>query len=264
MRRCGYSLMEILVVLLVLMIVIASVLALFNPKKQIERAWDGKKRNELASLQKTFSDFYNDKSTFPIATEICYDSVQEQDGVCSCHICGDESTSPTFTPYINRVACDPEHPRKMYLYQYDCGGLLPSWYRICAYINEDAAPGYSYNYGVSSLNIDVEACNIEALITPTPPGGPTSTPTPPGGPTATPTPTPIPTSTPGASPTPTNTPTPTPTPAICPPDPTSKFCYISGICNNCGTYGNCNNVCDIPSELYKEGDQTGCRVPCVP
>jgi len=35
----------------------------------------------------------------------------------TCHICGNESSSPSFSPYLSKLPCDPQHKQKRYFYE---------------------------------------------------------------------------------------------------------------------------------------------------
>jgi type II secretory pathway pseudopilin PulG len=164
--------MEFLIVIALIALLATALLILFNPKKQIEKAWDAKRKNQLSELKKVLEDWYNDKNCYPKPSEICFDSPTANN---TCHICGNQSTSPSFSPYLSSLPCDPQSPKKDYLYQVD-NLTCPNWYRVYAdlslsdYLNNDPAteevgcynqscgpsPNYNYDYGISSPNIDLE------------------------------------------------------------------------------------------------------------
>ena len=168
----GFTLMEFLIVIALIALLATALLILFNPKKQIEKAWDAKRKNQLSELKKVLEDWYNDKNCYPKTSEICFDSPTANN---TCHICGNQSTSPSFSPYLSSLPCDPQSPKKDYLYQVD-NLTCPNWYRVYAdlslsdYLNNDPAteevgcynqscgpsPNYNYDYGISSPNIDLE------------------------------------------------------------------------------------------------------------
>lgn len=242
--EAAYSLMEILIVVGVLVIVAAGVLALLNPKKQIEKGFDAKRKTELTILSKKLEDWYNDKNCYPEPDEICYDGTSDtQSGTKTCHICGKESGSPPdLLNHIDRLPCDPEHPTYSYTYETE-GGTCPGWYRVYSKlgIEDDSvitelgcttgcgpAPYYAFDFGVSSPNINLEMNPAQTTPTPTSGAGPTSPP----GATATPTPTTDPGFFPTLTPTPTTVPgaTATPTP-------------VQGACISQSTWSNCTAYC---------------------
>mgnify|MGYP005856828979 CR=1 FL=1 len=175
----GFTLLESLIIIALLALILTAALVLFKPKKQIEKTWDGKRKNELGQLKKVLEDWYNDKNCYPKPQDICYDSPQAiSDGTYSCHICGNESSSPSFSPYLSKLPCDPQQPTKRFLYQID-NLNCPSYYRIytrlsfhqdpavkevgcqnfCGPANEPQA----YNYGVTSPNTGLEGNETRSI-----------------------------------------------------------------------------------------------------
>jgi len=167
-----FTLMELLIIVALIALLATAVLVFFNPKRMIEKSWDGKRKHELSQLKKVLEDWYNDKNCYPRPEEICYNSPTSNN---TCHICGNHQNSPKLTLYLSSLSCDPQHPTKKYLYQVD-NQTCPKWYRIYAdlsssdYTNNDPqteevgcffqgcgpGPNYGYDYGVSSPNIDLE------------------------------------------------------------------------------------------------------------
>lgn len=258
----AFTLLEVTIVTGLIAVLSIIAIYLINPKKQLEKAWDSQRKSHLAHLARVLEDYYNDHTTYPKGSSLCYDNVTQDSGICTCHICGAAGNESAMSVYIKRLYCDPEFSKKNYLYQYDCASGISRWFRMCAALSIDSntlpnsQPSF-YNYGVSSNNIDVNQCTSVPYTTvmPTPTDSPTSTPIPVPN-----TPTPSPTSPAAQSPTPTSGPvfTPTITPAVsvtpifCPADPNPKYCLKNGVCNNCGNYNNCFNssACNQPLQLY--------------
>lgn len=168
----AFTFVELMVVATIAAILIAVMITFFDPIRQIQKSQDGKRISELNSLQKVLEDFYNDKTRFPLAADICFDSPSNPrtdlygKTACSCHICGRSSQSPSFSPYLPSLPCDPQSPSKEYLYDYDCSTASPAWFRI--YTKLSAAdsstsirngcgagcgppvPEFPYNYAVYS------------------------------------------------------------------------------------------------------------------
>ena len=173
----SFTLMEIMIVISLIVLLAITALVILNPWGQINKANDGKRKAELSSLKKVLEDWYNDKSCYPKPLEICYDSPANN----TCHICGTNTNSPSFSPYLSRLPCDPQQPTKKYLYQFD-NEDCPSWYRIYDNLLNNSDPviaevgcsdgcgpnnNYVYNYGVSSPNVGLEAASAP-IATPTP------------------------------------------------------------------------------------------------
>ncbi len=230
----GFTIVEILIVLSVIILVAIALLVLLNPKKQIEKSWDGKRKGELSTLKKTLEDYYNDKKCYPKPTEVCY---KDYEGL-NCPICG-KQTPDALLSYVSELPCDPQDPNKDYLYQVD-NSSCPNWFRIYSKLSNlndviieevgckygcGPAPLYAYSYGVSSPNVGLEK---------------------------------------SAGPSPTPTITPSPTPIACPADPVSKYCIqVGGIlqnpnCTDCGTFYYCSRGCNT-EQLYSDED---CSIPC--
>ena len=174
----SFTIVELLIVISIVTVVSVAFLILLNPFKQVTKSWDGKRKQELATLQKTFQDFYSDNNSFPVNTDVCYDAVVVENGTCSCHICGQESAKTAFPPYLQRLPCDPQHRKFDYLYQYNCTDR--NWFKVFTYLDKDdpaaatAAASNSYNFTATSGNIDpapyptISTLPREPMITPTP------------------------------------------------------------------------------------------------
>lgn len=172
MPKKAFTLLELLIIVSLIAIVAIAVLILLNPWRQIAKAQDGRRKNDLAALQKALEDYYNDRGCYPTPAQICYNSPTSlPNGTYTCNICGNESTSPSFSPYLSRLPCDPQHPTNKLLYQVN-SLTCPSWYRIYSELSavwsreSDSAgcgeggcgpkPSYGYDYGASSPNISLE------------------------------------------------------------------------------------------------------------
>ncbi len=180
----GFTLMELLIVIALIALVAAVALILFNPWQQIGKSYDAKRKHDLNELRKAYEDYYNDKGCYPTGNIVCYNTPKADikgmgQGTTivgySCNICGRE-TSPDFSPYMSVLPCDPEKPKKDYLYQYD-PSTCPSWYRLYTDLSIEkdldsvdlgcALGGcglkyppastlqYGYDYGVSSTNLEI-------------------------------------------------------------------------------------------------------------
>lgn len=184
--RLAFTLMELLIVIALIAIIAVVALVLFNPWQQIGKGYDAKRKHDLNELRKAYEDYYNDKGCYPTGNVICYNTPKEdKKGMTlvgySCNICGNETAPPqfsSFSPYLSVLPCDPEHPRKDYLYQYEPSSC-PLWYRLYTdFSNEKDAesinlgcglggcglkyppaptPQYGYDYGVSNTNLEISS-----------------------------------------------------------------------------------------------------------
>jgi len=168
MNKKAFTLAEILIVVAIIAIMSTLGIILLNPVTLIQRSRDTKQKTDLSTLKKVMEDWYNDKNCYPKPSEICYDSVV---GQLTCHICGRESASPPFTPYLSVLPCTSNHPASDFFYKVDVSSC-PQSYRIYTNLenknDEDSsrvgcvggscgpAPVYGYNFGVTSPNVYLE------------------------------------------------------------------------------------------------------------
>lgn len=244
----GFTLVEILIVVVLVAILAVVILLLLNPTQLRERLYDVNRKRDLNNLRGLYEIFHNQHFRYPTGAEICYDTpVNDGSGTCSCHICGLESANNPFTDILQVLYCDPQFPRYSYLYEYDCSPE-PLWYRMYAQLSQPEPDGGGYcTYGITNKGNDFLDPSTFACDDPGATGGSSggSGGTGGGG---------------GTGP----TATPTPTPMICPADPTPKYCILSGICNICGTFAECNvaGACDSPDSLYSDSYCTSsCSIP---
>lgn len=225
-QKCkrSFTLIELLLVIVILAILMTIALLILNPKKQIDKARDTRRKNNLTNLETALIEWYIQKDCYPKPDEICY---KDQTSL-NCYICGTNPNSPNsdFTSNLKQLPCDPASPRQDYLYQVD-NAACPKWYR--SYTILSSSIDGSYNYGIASSNTTL-------LPYPTIAGAP------PPLPSATNTPLP-----------------PSPTPVSCPADPIPKYCLQSSSgCNECGSFSNCSHGCN-PATLYID---RFCTVTC--
>ncbi len=167
----AFTLLELLIVISVIVLIAVVAFITLNPKKQVEKSQDTKRKQELTQLGKVIEDYYNDKNCYPTPDKVCYNYT----GGTTCNICGNDPNSPDFNPYLSSLPCDPQQPTKKYLYEVDELNC-PSWYRIYTDLSNNSDPiiaevGCStgcgpngiYDYGVSSSNVGLEASLIACL-----------------------------------------------------------------------------------------------------
>lgn len=182
----GFTFIELMVVAALIAILIVAAISVFDPIKQMQKSQDGKRTSELNTLQKVLEDYYNDKNRFPVASDICFDSPTSPRTdlygkiACSCHICGNSAQSPSFSPYLSSLPCDPQSPQKEYLYDYDCSTASPNWYRIYTKLSIESNPNiiqvgcggncgpssdFVYNYAVfSNAEPETIKCSVSTRL----------------------------------------------------------------------------------------------------
>lgn len=204
----GFTLMELLIVVALISIIAVTAIVLFNPFAQLGKGYDVKRKHELAQLQKALEDYYNDKGCYPKPADLCYSLPPNlpPTKVCGgvggggllesfkCNICGNESSSPPFSPYLSKLPCDPQHKQKQYLYEVAAKSLLtcntaepepidpcPQWYRVyssfsnksdssteeigCQMSGCGMKPNYGYDYGVTSPNEKLRKTSVYYYFT---------------------------------------------------------------------------------------------------
>lgn len=173
----SFTIIEIIIVITLIALVASGTLALLNPWQQMNKGYDAQRKKNLDTLRKTLEDWYNDKNCYPKPSEICYNAQLQYapDEAITCNICGNHSSSPSSSPYLEKFPCDPESPKKNFLYQVD-NITCPKWYRVYSKLSnendqtindlgcaKDACglrPYYGYNYGVASPNTDLEKSSL--------------------------------------------------------------------------------------------------------
>lgn len=148
----GFTLMELLVVIGILAILALIILLMLNPMTQIKKAYDGKRKTDLAKLKNVLEDYYNDHNCYPET-----DNWEEQ----------------LVPDYISELPTDPSSHES---YEYSRDGC--NIYRIYVSLAYDQDPiiaevgcesgcgpggGTSggscvYNYGICSSNTTLESC----------------------------------------------------------------------------------------------------------
>ena len=239
-KNFGFTMIEALIV--VATIGILGAMAIFAAKTQIAKGRDGRRKADLAKIQKALEDYMNDNNCYP-------DTLS----------CGVE-----FKPYLSVIPCDPINNSYFnYFYSYDQNEICKSWYKIYARLEytkdpiiekigckDGCGPSNNYNYWVASPNMNrVEQTagelwwpEIGEVVSPPP----LSTPSPTLPPSITPTSTPTPTPTLPGGATPTSTPTPTPTPDY------KYYGYYGCFSGNCEPiWGDCSTGnCQCPNVNY--------------
>jgi Tfp pilus assembly protein PilE len=178
--------MELLIIVALIAVLCIAALALLNPWKQIQKSNDARRKADLSALQKAIEEWYNDKGCYPKPSDICYHPPLPTPFFTSscgpppqnktfqsniCFICGSEATSPSFAPYLSKLPCDPEHPKKDYVYEVEANHIstppcssnrsnnlglnpCPSWYTLLTEMSDvdtSICPGESCGFSKNEL-----------------------------------------------------------------------------------------------------------------
>jgi len=155
--RRGFTLVEILIVMAILVILLVAAIGSLNPVALVGRANDAKRKKDLGRIKIAFEEYANDNNN-------CYPRQAMLDGL-SCGSAGFASWG------INSWPCDPSR-REPYVMLTGDEVNCPKWYKIFAKLDnkndKDIVAGGSgsypgliglsgdgVNYGVSSGNVSV-------------------------------------------------------------------------------------------------------------
>lgn len=164
----GFTLIEMIVVIGIIAAIAGVVLAVVDPMTQFQKANDGRRKSDLAQIQKALEQYYQDKGRYPThSTSSPLYRIKKFDGVTT-------DWGQAFTPYINVLPKDP-NGSKNYVYYSPTGGQSYYLYASldrdglgrsgkdpnlcnndgsrCTSVPVGASCGGTCNYGVSSPNV---------------------------------------------------------------------------------------------------------------
>jgi len=162
MRRAGFTLLEVLIVMSILAILILAATSTINPILQVNRGKDAVRKKDLKRISVAFEEYYSDKG--------CYPTQEIIDGLNSVG-CG-----TTGLYQLNPWPCDPN--KTHYTVKVEPAGGCPNTFWVTTRLEAEKTTTVC-NYGVASANKSWQddSCFEESLET----GGvdePTATPTP--------------------------------------------------------------------------------------
>lgn len=110
----GYTLIELLIVVSIVVILAVGVLTSLNPLAQIFKGYDTRRKNDLAQLKIAYENYYSDHDCYPPA------SVLTQ--------CGKD----VLKPYLNSIPCDPNSGKPYTVHLIPANSTCPQQYAIYA------------------------------------------------------------------------------------------------------------------------------------
>jgi type II secretory pathway pseudopilin PulG len=175
--RRGFTLMELLIVMSILIFLIISILLAL--RSQIIKGNDMTRKTDLGKIQKVLEEYYNDKKTYP--------AMPPTSPIANCG-------SADLKPYLDKVPCDPTK-KTPYYYVSDIAGILTpeNGYVLCTKLENLSDPdiprigchpvngcgwAVGYNYCITSGATPVlpgfnPSEGTGGLVTPTPIPSPT-------------------------------------------------------------------------------------------
>lgn len=161
--RQGFSLVEVLIVIMILIVLMTIMVMVINPIAMMEKATDARMKKDLGRIRVAFEEYRSDKKGFPDA--LLAAELMDKDN------CGTD----VFAPWLTSWPCDPRGNPYQILVE---GGDTPQWFKVVTKLdNEDDqdipdqirqmeeqnSGGTAFNYGVSSTNVlwyDRFGCNL--------------------------------------------------------------------------------------------------------
>ncbi len=201
-REKGFTLIEFVLDIALLLILVSFVIILIDPLKQLNKAKDAARKQDAIQIRSAVDAYYNDHSCYPLS--LPFGRTWQENGVT----------------YMQKVPQDPDcanNPNSCYIYQVDTSQTCPQW--EITYVKQTASKVTSTDCPLKSFpasctpsnydgtwacfiggSVDCNYVSSQPLFTPVPtttPGSPTvaQTPTIALTPTLTPAPTPTPTPT---------------------------------------------------------------------
>ncbi len=106
-RLSGITLVELLVVVSLIGILLATLFLILNPVGQFQKANDARRKSDLTQIQKALETYFNDNGKYP-PSSVTYRIVR-LDGTTA-------DWGKQFTPYMATLPIDPKSSKRTYVY----------------------------------------------------------------------------------------------------------------------------------------------------
>lgn len=150
MRKNGFTLVEILIVISIVVILGVIMVSIFNASGVLDKARDAQRKKDLGRIKIAFEEYYNDHGCYP-----------NNEIVAQLNI-GSNCGTNIFSPWITSWPCDP---RKIpYLVTVDDTRFVScaKWYKILTKLENNHDTGIPVNW--ESLKIAVLGNNVTSKM----------------------------------------------------------------------------------------------------
>jgi len=153
-KRKGFTLIETLIVLSIVVVLATAMIGAFNPEEKINRAKDLQRKEDLNKIKVAFEEYFNNHGGYPF-----YETFDRLNIKSNCG-------TNVFSPWLMPLPCDPDG--QPYLIILGSGsfsvltnlenkndsGIPKNWYKQSTFMIDDKTYSVNkFNYGVSSSNI---------------------------------------------------------------------------------------------------------------
>lgn len=153
MKKAGFTLIEILIVMAILAMMAVIMVGILNPIALTGRGHDARRKKDLARIKVAFEEYFNDKKCFPTEATIAERGLRIKSN------CG----KGVFSPWLPIWPCDPNGlPYYIFVEQSSC----PLWFKLITNLenkkDSDTPSGwYEYpdNYLVGDGNLNPNTAN---------------------------------------------------------------------------------------------------------
>lgn len=145
-NKFGFTLIELVVSIAVLLILSSVTLAVLNPFEQFKKAQDSRRKNDLAQVQRALEAYYQDHGSYPPSNGTDIEGAM---------------WGNSWSPYINILPKDPDSSKK-YVYKVSSNQQM---YWIFASLDRGAKDPQVCNNGNDCANVpSYGACGASATL----------------------------------------------------------------------------------------------------
>jgi len=161
MKKNGFTLVELLIVMAIIVIMAIIMIGIFNATGVLNKARDAQRKKDIGRIKVAFEEYHNDKGCYPNETLVAQLSLAEN--------CG----KIIFSPWLSNWPCDPNKEPYKIVVEEARFSLCNKWYKIMTqlenkkdagipsgwesqpeHIVAGAVTSKMINFGVASPNIN--------------------------------------------------------------------------------------------------------------